>query len=185
MDGKGQRVVLGVSGSVAAVKTPDIVRRLRDKGFEVSCVMTSGAVKFVSPLAISTFCGEAVHTDMWSDEAYRVPHLRLSSEASVMLIAPASAAILAKCAHGVSDDLVTLTYLSASVPVVMAPAMHPTMWEHPATRENVRILKERGVTFVGPYIGPLADHTIGEGRMSDPDEIVAAIEKILLGAKRS
>lgn len=177
--GAGSRVLLGVSGSIAAVKSPEIVRLLIDKSYDVSCVMTRGASNFVAPLALATFSGKPVHYELFDAESYRMPHLKLAEEADLMLIAPASATILARCAQGLAEDMVSLTYLTTTAPVLMAPAMHPTMWEHPATQANVKILRDRGVVFVGPFVGPLADKTRGEGRMSEPDEIVAAVEKKL------
>jgi phosphopantothenoylcysteine decarboxylase/phosphopantothenate--cysteine ligase len=174
-----RRVLLGVSGSIAAVKSPELVRLLVDKGFDVDCVLTQGATHFVTPLALGTFSGHPVVDEMFGHEAWRIPHLKLAEQADVMVIAPATALILARCAAGLSQDMVTLSYLTTTAPVLIAPAMHPTMWEHPATQANVKILRERGVTFVGPYIGPLADKTHGEGRMSEPSEILQAVEKAL------
>lgn len=173
-----QRVVLGITGSIAAVKTPELVRLLLDKGYEVDCFMTRGARQFVSPLALATFCGRAVVDDMFAADAWRMPHLRAETP-DVLLVAPASATMLGRCANGIADDPVSLAYLTTTAPVMMAPAMHPSMWEHPATQANVKTLRDRGVQFIGPYIGPLADKTHGEGRMSEPVEIVSMVEKAL------
>lgn len=170
-------VLLGVTGSIAAVKAPELVRRLRDKGHHVSCVMTESAAKFVSKLALETFCSEPVYRGMFDEEAYTMPHLRLAEKADVMLIAPATAAVIGRCAYGLAEDMVTLAYVTTTARVVMAPAMHNTMWEHPSVQENVKILKSRGVKFVGPYEGPLADNTQGEGRLADVEEILSAVEK--------
>lgn len=145
----------------------------------MSCVMSEGAEHFVSPLVLATFSGKPALKNMFDEHAYQMPHLRLAEESEVVLIAPASATMLARCANGLADDMVSLVYLSTMAPVVMAPAMHPTMWEHPATQANVKILRERGVIFSGPYNGPLADKSHGEGRMSEPAEIVAAVEQTL------
>jgi phosphopantothenoylcysteine decarboxylase/phosphopantothenate--cysteine ligase len=174
-----RRVLLGISGSIAAVKSPELVRLLVDKGYDVECVLTKGATQFVTPLALSTFSGHAVVEEMFGAEAWRMPHLKLAENADVMVIAPATALILGRCANGLTEDMVTLSFLTTTAPVLIAPAMHPTMWEHRATVANVKTLRERGATFVGPYIGPLADKTQGEGRMSEPAEIVQAVEKIL------
>jgi len=174
-----RRVLLGISGSIAAVKSPELVRLLVDKGYDVDCVATQGAMQFVTALALSTFSGHPVVDEMFGDEAWRMPHLKLADQADVMVIAPATALLLGRCAHGLTEDMVTLSFLTTTAPVLIAPAMHPTMWEHPATQANVKILRERGAAFVGPYVGPLADKTHGEGRMSEPAEIVAAVEKIL------
>lgn len=175
----GKRVLLGVSGSIAAVKSPEIVRLLADRGFDVSCVMTRSAEAFVTPLSLATFSGKPALSSLIGPESYQMPHLRLADDADLLLIAPASATILARCANGLAEDMVSLLYITTKAPTLMAPAMHPTMWEHPATQQNVRTLRERGVEFTGPFNGPLADNTKGAGRMSEPDAIVAAAEKIL------
>ena len=175
----GKRVLLGVSGSIAAVKAPEIVRLLADRGFDVSCVMTKSAEEFVTPLSLATFSGKPVLSSVFGPESYQMPHLTLADEADLFIIAPASATLLGRCANGLAEDMVSLIHITTKAPVLMAPAMHPTMWEHPATQQNVRILRERGVTFVGPFNGPLADNTKGAGRMSEPEAIVAAAEKIL------
>ncbi len=172
-------VILGVTGSIAAIKAPKLVRLLMEKGVDVHCVMTPNAAHFVTPFVLSTLSGAPVITDMFDSTAAHLPHLKVAEEADVFLIAPASAATIARCARGVAEDMVSLTYLATKAPVLMAPAMHDTMWDHPATQENVKILKSRGVQFVGPGIGPLADNTQGEGRFSEPEEIVSAVEKIL------
>ena len=173
------RILLGISGSIAAVKLPELVRLLVDKGHEVDCVLTKGATQFVAPLALSTFSGRQVIDDMFGAEAWKMPHLRLAEDANVMVMAPATALLLGRCAQGLPEDMVTLSYITTTAPVIIAPAMHPTMWEHPSTQANVKTLRDRGVQFVGPYIGPLADKTRGEGRMSEPAEILQAIEKVL------
>jgi phosphopantothenoylcysteine synthetase/decarboxylase len=181
---KTGRILLGISGSIAAVKTPELVRLMVDKGWDVSCVLTTSAEQFVAPLALATFSGKPVVQGMFDAEAFRMPHLRLAEEADLMLIAPATALLLGRMAHGLTDDMVSLCYLTTTAPVVVAPAMHPTMWEHAATQQNVKLLRERGVTVVGPYAvgpyaGPLADKSHGEGRMTEPAEIVKAVEKLL------
>ena len=174
-----RHVVLGVTGSIAAVKAPEIVRLLVDKDVDVSCVMTRGAEQFVSALALATFSGRPVVQDVFGPEAYQLPYLRLADEADLLLIAPLSTTALARMAMGLSQDMVTLTYLATKAPTLVAPAMHPPMWEHPATQDNVALLKKRGVIFEGPFVGPLADRTHGEGRMAEPEKVVAAVEKLL------
>ena len=181
---KRPRVVLGVTGSIAAFKAPELVRLLREKGFDVSCLLTEEAAHFVSPLVLSTFTGKPALTDMFSQESQGMPHLRSAEEADLYLVAPVTANVLARCAQGLADDLVSLTYLATGAPVVMAPAMHNTMWHHPATQANVRLLKERGVTFVGPIVGKLADGTTAEGRMSELKNIVGAVESMLEKKRR-
>lgn len=173
------KILLGISGSIAAVKTPELVRLLVDKEFDVTCLLTKGAEEFVSPLSLATFSGNPVLRDIFGPDAYKLPHIQLAEQAQLMLIAPASASVLSRCAMGLADDMVSLTYITTNAPVLVAPAMHPTMWEHSATQSNVKILQGRGVQFTGPYIGPLADKTRGEGRMTEPEEIVKAVEKIL------
>lgn len=177
MSGKPSRVLVGVAGSIAAVKATDVVRRLREAGHDVNCVMTESATQFVSPLALATFSGNPVHHQMFGPEAYQMPHLSLSAAAEVYVIVAATASTLARCAQGLADDLVSLCYITTTAPVVIAPAMHDTMWAHPAVQENVKILKARGVRFVGPIKGSLADQTQAEGRMSEPDDIAAAVGK--------
>jgi phosphopantothenoylcysteine decarboxylase/phosphopantothenate--cysteine ligase len=173
-----RRVVLGITGSIAAVKSPELVRLLIDKGFEVECFLTPGAKQFVAPLSLATFCGRPVVDEMFGADAFKMPHLRAENP-DVFIIAPATATIIGRCANGLAEDSVSLAYLTTTAPVFLAPAMHPTMWEHPATQANVKTLRDRGVIFVGPYIGPLADKTRGEGRMSEPQEIVDAVDKHL------
>lgn len=179
MAASGRRVLFGVSGSIAAVKATEIVRQLVDKGFNVQCVLTPGAAEFVSPLALATFSGKPALHEMFAPDAFKLPHITFSEQADVLLIAPATASIIARCAAGLCDDMVSLSYIATKAPVLMAPAMHPSMWEHDATQANVKTLRARGVQFIGPYAGPLADKTRGEGRMSEPEEIVKAVEKIL------
>lgn len=173
-----RRVVLGVTGSIAAVKAPELVRLLLDRDYEVDCFMTEGGKQFAAPLALATFTNRPVVDQMFGDEAWKMPHLRAENP-DVFLIAPATAAAIARCATGIADDIVSLGYLTTTAPVIIAPAMHPSMWEHPATQANVKTLRDRGAIFVGPYVGPLADKSHGEGRMSEPAEIVAAVEKSL------
>lgn len=172
-------VVLGVTGSIAAVKAPEIVRLLVDRNCDVRCVLTHGAEQFVSPLALATFSGASVVSDVFGPESFQMPHLKLADAADLLLIAPLSTAVLGKMAAGISDDMVTLTYISTKAPTLVAPAMHPPMWEHPSTQDNVAVLKKRGVYFEGPVMGPLADKSHGEGRMAEPEKIVAAVDRIL------
>ncbi len=179
MSNSGKRILLGVTGSIAAVKTPELVRLLVDKGFDVQCVLTKEAKEFVAPLALATFSGKPAVWEMFGPDAYKMPHISFAEKADLMLIAPASTTTLARCAHGTAEDMVSLCYVTTDAPVVVAPAMHPTMWEHAATQTNVKTLRDRGVKFVGPYVGPLADKTRGEGRMSEPEEIVQVVAKIL------
>lgn len=174
-----RRILVGISGSIAAVKTPEIVRLLVDEGYDVHCFSTPNAREFVAPLSLATFTGHPVISDMYGPDAHLMPHVAWAEAAELMLIVPATATLLGRMAHGLAEDMVTLAYITTKAPVLAAPAMHPTMWEHPSTQENVRILKNRGVSFVGPFIGPLADKTHGEGRMAEPEDIMAAVQKLL------
>lgn len=177
--GQGRGIVVGVSGSIAAVKSPELIRLLVDKNYDVTCVLTPSAEKFVAPLSLSAFSGKPAISSLFGEESYQMPHLKLAGEADLLVVAPASATVLARCARGLAEDMISLLYITTTAPVVFAPAMHPTMWEHPATQENVKILRERGAIFTGPFIGPLADKTRGEGRMSEPADIVQIVEQVL------
>lgn len=172
-------VLLGISGSIAAVKTPELIRLFRDRDFRVRCVMTSGATEFVTPTSLATFSGEKVISEIFHDECYQMQHINWAEQSDIMVMAPATAGIIARCAYGLSDDMVSLTYLSMSKPLLVAPAMHTPMWEHPATQKNVSILKDRGAHFIGPFQGPLADLSQGAGRMAEPRDIVEAAEQLL------
>lgn len=174
-----RKILLGISGSIAAVKAPQIVRLFIDRGFDVQCLLTRGADKFVAPLPLATFSGHPVYSDVFGDDAYQIPYLRFADEAAALVIAPASTNMIARMAHGLTEDVVSLVYAATKAPVFVAPAMHPPMWENAATQDNVKILKARKVTFLGPNIGPLADKSHGEGRMFEPEQIVDAVEKSL------
>lgn len=175
----GRRILVGAAGSIAAVKTPELVRLLVEDGHSVQCVLTRGAQEFVSALALSTFTGNETVTGVFGPDAHKLPHIVHAEQAELMVVAPASAALLAHFATGLADDIVTLCYITTKAPLLIAPAMHPTMWEHPSTQANVKTLRDRGAQFIGPYFGPLADKTHGDGRMSEPEEIAKAAEKIL------
>lgn len=172
-------VILGVSGSIAAVKSPELARLLIEKGFEVDCVLTESAQKFVTPLSLATLTGRPAHCRLFEKDAFEMPHLALARKADLLLAAPASASLLASLAQGLASDLITLTYLSTKAPLLAAPAMHDTMWDHPAVQAQVEILKSRGVSFVGPVKGRLADATEGTGRMADLADIVQAALKLV------
>ena len=180
MDLTGREIVLGVTGGIAAYKSADLVSRLRHLGANVSVIMTKNATEFVAPLTFQTLSAREVSVDTFqAPEYWNVEHVALAKRAEVFVIAPATANILAKMAHGIADDMLSTTVLATRAPVLAAPAMNTGMWTAAATRENVRILRERGVRFVGPDSGLLACGDSGSGRMSEPAEIVEAICGIL------
>jgi phosphopantothenoylcysteine decarboxylase/phosphopantothenate--cysteine ligase len=174
----GRRVLLGVSGGVAAYKAAQLARLLGTEGADVTVVMTDSATRFVSPDTFAALTANPVHTSLW-ESPDDVLHVKLARAADVACVAPATANLIAKLAHGLADDLLTATLLEATCPLVVAPAMHTGMWEHPATRGNVDALAGRGVRFVGPVSGPLAHGDEGPGRLAEPQEIAAAIASAL------
>ncbi len=169
-----------LSGGIAAYKCLDLIRRLRQRGMAVRCVMTEAAAQFVTPLSLQALTEDKVYGDLFSltDES-EMGHIRLSREADLVLVAPATANILAKMAAGIADDLATTTVLATDKPVMAAPAMNVRMWENPATRANVATLKSRGVAFVGPEEGDMACGEFGMGRMAEPEDLAAAVERFL------
>ncbi len=179
----GKTILLIVTGGIAAYKSLILVRRLRERGAAIRTVLTAAGEKFVTPLSVSALSHENVYTDIFSltDEA-EMGHLRLSQEADLIVVAPATADILAKMASGLADDLASTVLLAADAPILVAPAMNHRMWQHPATAANMAALETRGVTRVGPVDGPLAEDESGPGRMAEPEDILAAIENALGGA---
>jgi phosphopantothenoylcysteine decarboxylase/phosphopantothenate--cysteine ligase len=175
---EGKRIVLGVSGGIAAYKAVDVCRRLVDAGAHVIPVVTEGALKFVGRTTFDALGSEKAHTSLWDDDS-PIPHTRLGQTADVVLVAPATARVLGLYAHGISEDLLTNVLIATRAPVVVAPAMHTEMWEHPATRDNVALLKQRGVHVVEPATGRLAGGDEGAGRLADPADIVVAVERVL------
>jgi phosphopantothenoylcysteine decarboxylase/phosphopantothenate--cysteine ligase len=171
-------VLLGVSGGIAAYKAALVARLLKAAGADVTVVLTEAATRFVGPDTFSALTGEPAHTSLW-ERPGEVLHVRLAREADVALVVPATANVMAKLAHGHADDLLSATLLEATCPLVIAPAMHPGMWEHPATQTNVGILRDRGVTVVGPATGPLAHGDEGIGRLEEPEDVVAAVRGAL------
>lgn len=165
----GRRVLLIVAGGIAAFKTPDLVRRLRDRGASVRVVLTEGGAKFTTPLTLQAVSEDTVYQDLWSltDES-AMGHIQLSRSADVVLVAPATANILARMAHGLADDLATTVLLATDKPVLVAPAMNVRMYEHPATQANLALLAARGVGIIGPDEGAMACGEYGPGRMVEP-----------------
>lgn len=170
-------MLLGVTGGIAAYKTCSLTRLLTGAGALVQVVMTRSATRFVGPDTFAALSGRRVHTDLW-EEPGAVLHVRLAREADLAIVAPATANVLAKLAHGIADDLLTATLLEATCPLLLAPAMHTGMWGHAATTANVATLRERGARIVGPETGPLAAGDEGPGRMAEPEEILRAAEEL-------
>jgi phosphopantothenoylcysteine decarboxylase/phosphopantothenate--cysteine ligase len=170
-----RRILLAISGGIAAYKTPELVRALRRDGHEVRCVLTPEASRFVSPLSLQAVSGVMVRQNLFdAGEEGEIDHIGLADWADLVLVAPATANLLAKMAHGLADDLVTTVLLATRSPILVAPAMNVNMWSHSATEANLAILKTRGVSFVGPDTGELACGWEGLGRMSDPSVIAEA-----------
>ena len=177
----GRRIVLGVSGGIAAYKAIDVCRRLVDAGAHVVPVMTAGAKNFVGETTFSALASEPVKTSMWN-AADPIPHTKLGQTADLIVVAPATARLISAYANGYSHDLLTNTLIATRAPVVVCPAMHTEMWEHPAVVDNVATLRSRGVHIVEPGEGRLAGGDVGKGRLAEPADIVAAIEAVLAGA---
>ncbi|BCP56031.1 phosphopantothenate synthase [Kaistia sp. 32K] len=173
-----KRILLVIAGGIAAYKSLDLIRRLKERGAQVRVVMTRGATEFITPLAAGALAGGTVYTELFDREAEQdVGHIRLAREADLILVAPATADLMAKMAGGHADDLASAVLLATKLPVLVAPAMNPAMWSHPATQRNVAQLAADGVRFAGPERGEMAESgEAGTGRMSEPLAIVAAVE---------
>lgn len=182
----GKRILLIISGGIAAYKSLDLIRRLRERGASVRPIMTEGAQQFITPLAVGALAADHVFTDLFSrQDEQDVGHVRLARDCDLVLIAPATADLLAKMANGLADDLASTVLLATDKPVLAAPAMNPKMWMHPATRRNMELLKEDGIRFVGPMTGEMAESKeAGTGRMAEPLDIVAAAEALLGGGPK-
>ncbi len=173
---RDKRILLVISGGIAAYKSLELIRVLRERGASVRCVMTAAAAEFVTPLSVSALSGDRVYGDLFSltDES-EMGHIRLSREADVVAVAPATANVLAKMAGGICDDLASTVLLATDKDVIAAPAMNVRMWLHPATASNVALLKARGIRFAGPEEGSMACGEFGEGRMAEPERIADGI----------
>ena len=175
-----KRILLIIPGGIAAYKTPDLIRRLQESGCTVTCVLTQGGSEFVTPLSLSALSGQKVYDGLFSlTDEVEMGHIRLSREADLLLVAPATANFIAKMAVGIADDLATTTILATNKPVMIAPAMNVRMWDHEATRANLKTLLGRGVLQVGPNVGSMACGEFGEGRMAKIDEIVGKVGSVL------
>jgi phosphopantothenoylcysteine decarboxylase / phosphopantothenate---cysteine ligase len=173
-----RRVVLGVGGGIAAYKACLLLRLLTESGHEVRVVPTRSALEFVGVPTWAALSGQPVSTEVW-DDVHQVPHVRLGRQADLVVVAPATADLLARAAHGLADDLLTNTLLTARCPVLLAPAMHTEMWEHPATQANVALLRERGVVVLDPASGRLTGADSGPGRLPEPEALFAACRAVL------
>ena len=173
----GRKIVIGLSGGIACYKIPYLVRALVKAGAEVKVVMTQNAMKFITPLTLETVSRNPVHCDMFAerDKSF-IQHLELGHWADLIVIAPATANILAKLSHGICDDLLTTVMCATRKPVMVAPAMNPGMWDNPITRKNLQCLKDIGYHFVGPVEGEMAENQVGMGRMVEPPELFEAVK---------
>ena len=180
---QGKRILLIIGGGIAAYKSLELVRHLKERGASVRAILTKGGAEFVTPLSLSVLTEEKAFTDLFDlkDEA-EIGHIRLSREADLIVVAPATADLLAKMAQGLAGDLATAVLLATDKQVLAAPAMNVRMWQHPATRRNMATLRNDGITFVGPDEGEMACGEFGPGRMAEPDDIVEAIENLLADA---
>jgi phosphopantothenoylcysteine decarboxylase/phosphopantothenate--cysteine ligase len=176
----GRRIVLGVSGGIAAYKSVEICRRLVDAGAHVSTILTEDAHRFIGPVTLSALSSEPVHTSLWDDES-PIPHTRLGQNADIIVVAPATARVLSAYATGFSQDLLVATLIATRAQVIVCPAMHTEMWEHPSVQDNIALLKSRGVIVVEPQSGRLAGGDVGTGRLADTESILAAINTALSG----
>ena len=176
----GKKIILGVTGSIAAYKAADITSQLRKRGAEVYPVMTAGAQKFITPLTLQTLARQPVAADLWDEgKGWQPGHVELADKADLLLVAPATADVLAQFAHGLAPDFLSSLYLMCRAPVLVAPAMNGKMWAHPATVANVATLKARGVEFIGPEEGMLACGYEGLGRLWAVEGILERVEGML------
>lgn len=169
---------------MAAYKAAEVARRLQDAGAGVTCVMTSSASKFITPLTLSALTGRPAHHDLFDESLWKMAHLSLSKKADAVVVAPCSANLVVKLANGNADDLLSALILACRIPVFLAPAMHEPMWTHPATKKNVAACRSYGYKFIGPVQGPLASGDSGWGRLEDPNKIVEAVASHLAKTPR-
>jgi len=175
---ENKKILLIVSGGIAAVKVPDLIRRLRERGASVTCILTNGGSQFVTPLTLASLSGHKAYQDLFSlTDEVEMGHIRLCREADILLVAPATADIMAKMTAGLADDLATTALLATDKPVMVAPSMNVMMWTHPATQANLKILKGREAQVVGPDTGDLACGEVGGGRMAEVADIIAALSR--------
>ena len=180
---RGRRIVVGISGGIAAYKSIEVIRRLVDAGAHVAPILTEDAHRFIGPVTVSALSSEPVHTSLW-DDASPIPHTRLGQTADLIVVAPATARVIAAYAMGFSQDLLVATLIATRAQVVICPAMHTEMWEHPSVQDNLALLRSRGVIVVDPQEGRLAGGDVGTGRLADPKTILSAIDSALSGRGR-
>ena len=180
---RGRRIVVGISGGIAAYKAIEVIRRLVDAGAHVAPILTEDAHRFTGPVTVSALSSEPVHTSLW-DDASPIPHTRLGQTADLIVVAPATARVIAAYAMGFSQDLLVATLIATRAQVVICPAMHTEMWEHPSVQDNLALLRSRGVIVVDPQEGRLAGGDVGTGRLADPETILSAIDSVLSGRGR-
>ncbi len=176
----GKKILLIISGGIAAYKALELIRLFKKSGATVRCVLTNGGAQFVTPMSVAALSEEQVFTDLFSlkDES-EMGHIRLSREADLVLVAPASANILAQMAHGLAEDLASTTLLATNSPVMVCPAMNPMMWNHAATQDNLKILEKRGIHIIAPDVGEMACGETGQGRLPEPENILMAITNFI------
>ena len=173
---KDKKILLIISGGIAAYKTLELIRLIRKSNGYVQCILTNGGAQFVTPLSVSSLSGNKVYSDLWSlNDESEMGHIRLSRESDLIVVAPASADIISKMTHGAANDLASTTLLAANKPILIAPGMNPEMWNNEATKSNIKTLKQRGMIFTGPNDGEMACGETGLGRMSEPNEILDVI----------
>ncbi len=175
------RIVLGVTGGIAAYKSVELLRLLRDAGYFVSPVLTPDATRFVGAVTFSALASEPARTTLFGDATTPIPHTHLGQTADLIVVVPATAHFIARYATGLGDDLLVATLLASRAPVLLCPAMHTEMWEQPSVQENIATLRRRGVMFLGPVAGPLAGGDVGVGRLADPVDIFQMIERMVKG----
>jgi len=175
----GKKIILGITGSISSYKTCELIRLYIKKGYDVWPVLTASAHELVTPLTLETLAGRPVFSDTFVKRNFTMEHIALKDNAAALVIAPATANIIGKCANGIADDLLSTTYLSVSCPVIIAPAMNPAMWSHPAVKENTERLVCRGVHFVGPESGKVACGDDGEGRLAKIERIFDETVRII------
>jgi len=188
MDSRGREIVLGVTGGISAYKSCDLLRRLQEHGFLITVVPTRASLNFVGTATWEALSGRPIATDLWNN-VHQVPHISLAKKASAIVIAPATADVIAKMAHGIADDLLTNLILAAAVPIVVVPAMHTEMWLNPVTQANIEVLRKRGITIVEPGVGKLTSGDVGVGRYPETASIIESLltcldaQRDLLGKK--